>query len=266
MAIDSYGAAVLWVLGSMGLSVLGLICARRLMDVQTLRQCHDVGGYLLSVVGTLYAVLLGLVVVYAMQNFQSAQSICQQEANALADVYLLADRLPKVKQLEVKQLCTNYVNEVIDKEWSLMDDGKMSPVAHNYAIKLMKALNSYEAKTNSESDMYQAVLEKACLVWDNRRARSNAAVFGIPFEEWLVLLTGGAVTIIFTYFFGLDNVRLQSAMTAMITLLISLNLLLVLWFGYPFSGDRKVHPDAFKVDQHMFLLDLASYQNANSIN
>ena len=266
MAIDSYGAAVLWVLGSMCLSVLGLVYGRRFIDVQTLQQCHDVGGYLLSVVGTLYAVLLGLVVVYAMQNFQSAQSTCQQEANALADVYLLADHLPKVKQMEVKQLCMNYVNEVVNKEWDLMDDGKMSPVANNYAIKLMKALNSFEPKTNNESDMYQAVLDKSCQIWDSRRARSNAASFGVPFEEWLVLLTGGVVTIVFTYFFGLNSLRLQSAMTAMITLLISLNLLLVLWFGYPFSGDRKVHPDAFKVDQQVFLLDLASYQKANSIN
>jgi hypothetical protein len=266
MAIDSYGAAVLWVLGSMCLSVLGLVYGRRLINVETLRQCHDVGGYLLSVVGTLYAVLLGLVVVYAMQSFQSAENICQQEANALADVYLLADHLPKVKQIEVKQLCSNYVNEVVDKEWNLMDDAKMSPIAHNYAIKLMKALNNYEPKTSNESIMYRTVLDKACQVWDNRRARSNIASFGIPFEEWLVLLTGAAVTIVFTYFFGLDNLRVQAAMTAMIALLISLNLLMVLWFGYPFSGDRKVHPDAFKVDQQVFLLDLASYQKDNSIN
>src|SRR5271156_5168964 len=101
MAIDSYGAAVFLMLGAMTLSVLGLLLIRRKVDVATLKQCHEVGGYLLSVVGTLYAVLLGLVVIDSMNRFQTAQAICQQEANSLADIYLLSSHMPKDEEIEI---------------------------------------------------------------------------------------------------------------------------------------------------------------------
>ncbi len=256
MAIDSYSAGVLLILGTVSFSVVGLLLVRKKMDVATLKECHEVGGYLLAVVGTLYAVLLGLVVIDAMNRFQQAQITCQQEANALADIYLLAGRMPQDHEIEIKKICMDYVNNVTNQEWPLMDDGKFSPECRSGALKLMKTLNHYEPKSSSEAGMYQNALSEACMLWDNRRARVNSAQYGTPPEEWVVLLVGGIVTIIFTYFFGLDNLRLQMVMTGMISLLIGLNLLLVLWFGYPFSGDRKVHPTAFQVDKEIFTTEL----------
>jgi len=260
MAIDSYVTGVFLIAGTVAMAIVGLLAVRRTVNVQTLKECHEVGGYLLSVVGTLYAVLLGLVVVDSMQRFQSAQVTCQQEANSLADIYLLADHLPKEKQLEVKRLCLAYADDVIHKEWPTMDDGKESTDTRNKALKIMKALNAFEPQTNNESDMYQTVLSEACQLWDNRRARTNVAQYGVPVEEWMVLIAGGIVTIFFTYFFGMESLPLQVLMTTMITTLIGLNLLLVLWFGYPFSGDRKVHPSAFQVDQEVFATELSNIQ------
>src|SRR5437868_14557469 len=116
MAIDSFAAGVLLVVLTAAFSIFGLVWTRKQFDVQTLRQCHEVGGYLLSVVGTLYAVLLGLVVIDAITRFQTAQNICQQEANSLADIYLLSGSMPSEKKLEIRQLCLDYVNDVIDKK------------------------------------------------------------------------------------------------------------------------------------------------------
>jgi hypothetical protein len=41
-------------------------------------------------------------------------------------------------------------------------------------------------------------------------------------------------------------------MTALCSTLIALNLFLVLMFGYPFSGDMKIRPDALVVDKLIF--------------
>lgn len=57
---------------------------------------------------------------------------------------------------------------------------------------------------------------------------------------------------LFTFFFGLENLKLQVAMTAMVAMLISLNLYLVLLFGYPFSGDIRIGSEAFKIDLGIF--------------
>ena len=44
------------------LSCLGQIAFRKLLGSQRLSSCHEVGGYYFSVVGTFYAVLVGLII------------------------------------------------------------------------------------------------------------------------------------------------------------------------------------------------------------
>jgi len=110
----------------------------------------------------------------------------------------------------------------------------------------------YEPVKESEKAVYPIMVQEVCQLWDNRRMRTNAATRGMPAIEWVVLIVGGIVTVVFTYFFHVDSIKTQVAMTAMVTLIISLNLFLVVLFGYPFSGDLTVSPDAFKLDQLIF--------------
>ncbi len=72
MKFDSYYSGVLLIAVATSLAVLGLFVFRRLLASSDLISTHDVGGYLLSVVGTMYAVILGLIVVDALGRFQEA--------------------------------------------------------------------------------------------------------------------------------------------------------------------------------------------------
>src|SRR5579885_578248 len=49
------------VVGSTVLSVAGMLFVRKRFPIPQLREHHEVAGYLVGIVGTLYAVLLGLV-------------------------------------------------------------------------------------------------------------------------------------------------------------------------------------------------------------
>jgi len=84
MNIDSYGVGFSLIAAVSLLSVLGLLFVRRTFHLDKLKSCHEVGGYLLSVVGTMYAVLLGLIVVDAMTKFQTARAIVEQRARKFA--------------------------------------------------------------------------------------------------------------------------------------------------------------------------------------
>ena len=110
----------------------------------------------------------------------------------------------------------------------------------------------FEPTSENQKAIYPVMVQEACQIWDFRRARTNLATHGLPNVEWFVLIIGGIVTVVFTYFFGIENQRAQMAMTCMVSLLISLNLYLVVLFGAPFSGDLCVDDDAFKVDQAIF--------------
>lgn len=73
----------------------------------------------------------------------------------------------------------------------------------------------------------------------NRCARKRATIFRIPTAEWVVLILGASIAIIFTYFFIIDSHFIHLVMTGM-TLLVSMRLYLILLFGDPFSGDMRV--------------------------
>lgn len=89
-------------------SVGGVGIIRKLFELDRLKHYHDVSGNMFSVGGTLYAVLLGLVVVDAMQNFQSARLTVEKEADALSNIHILAERMPKAASQSIRQLCRAY--------------------------------------------------------------------------------------------------------------------------------------------------------------
>ena len=250
--IDTFLGGSLLVLGAVVLAVVGLIVSRKIFHLDKLKDTHEVGGYLLSVVGTLYAVLLGLIVVDSMAKFQTAREVSESEANSLADVYVFAGCLPKKERLEVREACLEYANQVVDVEWKKMDEGKVDLKAREIIIGINLMLNNFEPQTENQKAMYPILLQSASDTWHARRQRTSYATHGPPMVEWISLLAGSVITVIFTYFFGLDSLKIQMVMTSMVALLISLNLYLFLLFSYPFSGDLRVEPEPFAVDVMIF--------------
>lgn len=250
--MDSYFNSIVILTLGVALSIAGLIWVRQKVHIDQLMENHEVGGYMLSVVGTMYAVLLGLVVVDAMSRFQEARSIVEAEANSLADVFVLAQRYPEPKQKKIEKLCLDYVTEVVQVEWELMDNSVKSLKARKLVFELIHEVMDFEPVTESQKAIYPMAVESVTTLWDNRRARTNISDNGMPAEEWVVLVLGALVCSAFSYFFGLRNLKAQIIMTGLSSSLIALNLFLVLMFGYPFSGDMRIKPDALLVDKLIF--------------
>lgn len=247
MKIDSYLSGVVLISSSTVISVLGLLIVRRLLHTKNLISSHDVGGYLLSVVGTMYAVILGLIVVDAMGKFQEARQTTEHESNALADVILLANQLPSEQRTRVQTRAMAYIDRVLEEEWPMLDHGQFAPSARRAAFDLIDAVSGFEPQTGKEQEIYAAEVEVLCEFWNARRTRVNTAAHGVPTLEWVVLLLGGIITVSFTYFFKLEHLQIQIIMTAMVAMIIAVCLFLVLMFGYPYSGELKVDPSNFKV-------------------
>jgi hypothetical protein len=151
MRVDSYYSGFLLIGGSTALAVLGLLIVRRLLHTKNLISSHDVGGYLLSVVGTMYAVILGLIVVDAMSDFQEARRTTETESNALADLLLLSRQLPPEPRARVSSLVLEYIDRLLEDEWPILDHGRYAPSARHAAIDLIDAVGGYEPKKLSEN-------------------------------------------------------------------------------------------------------------------
>lgn len=252
MEFHGFTTGLAIIFGGIMASIVLVAVVRTIFKKDILLQAHDITGNLLSVVGTLYAVLLGLVVVDALVRFEHAIDVVQKESNALADIYLLAERLPESECRRLKDTCKTYARQVVDDEWPLMATGHASMAARKTAFELARSLDGFEPTTESQKAAFPMLLEQIRELWDYRRERIGTAEFGIPAVEWFVLVAGGAVTVLFAGLFRTQSVSLQRLLTTLTALLIGLNLYLVSLFGYPFSGELTVSSRPFAVDIAIF--------------
>lgn len=250
--MNSYANGLIFVLVSTLLAVGGMLLVRRKFGVERLTSYHEVAGNLLSIIGTLYAVLLGFVIVDAMERQQELRVIVEQEANGVANIFLLSNGLADEKRTVIQKNCANYVTAVIHQEWDAMNSGTYSPAALQSAWALWTTITELKPSNSEETTLHDKLLDQIAQTSDNRRIRIVSAAHGVAPAMWFILMVGGAFTVVFTYFFAVQNLKVQLLMTTLVSLTLSLNVLLVFLYGAPFTGELAVKPDAFKLDQLIF--------------
>lgn len=232
------------------LSAGGQVLVKKCMGAETIALCHEVGGYYMSIVGSMYAVILGLVIFDAISNFQAASLAVKDEAKAILAVYSLADQFPGNGKEEIKSLAAEYVKEVVQNEWTLMDQNAFSPKARTTMWGILDRVKQIEPRSENQRVILPILINETLMAWSARRERIEKIGIGIPALEWFTLLAGAGVTIVFTYFFTIAIGTLQLLMTAMVSFMVAINLYLVLMFGNPYSGDLRIPSTAFEVLSH----------------
>jgi hypothetical protein len=232
------GAAVL-------LAVGGFFWVQRQVHVSIREAQNDIAGFLYAVLGVLYAVLLAFVVIVVWQDFDEARVIVEHEAGALADVYLLAQDFPELQRRQTQDAVRAYARVVVDEEWRLLERGQESRLASDLLDEIRRTIHSLEARTPKDQVLFEHGIIRSRDLMDNRRLRLHHSQTGIHPALWVVLVGGGAITISFTYFFGLRNTRAHALMIAMLTVMIAGTIFLVRAIDLPFTGDVRVEPHAF---------------------
>ena len=244
----SVGSAVILVLI---LATVALqIWLKHRLGRETIRSLHEVGGYYMSVAGTLYAVILGMVVVDSLSHFTEAKKYLEIEAHSLGEIYLMADKMPYRSRSKIRDTIGRYADETLNQSWQHMQNGERDAEGLALFEQIIIEIEEVEPVTENQKTLYAAMVNAVMNAGESRRDRLIYAHNQIPDIEWFSLIIGGVMTIAFTMFFTADHSLGQSIMTAMVTLLVSLNLYLAFLFSSPYSGDLQVPKDAFITLKH----------------
>jgi hypothetical protein len=235
-------------------SVLGLLLVRRKWNTLRSPQHHEVGGYMLSILATLYAVVLGFIVVDVSDNVHQAKANIEAEVNAMLNICTFADGLPDRDKIAIGTACVDYSNAVVDHEWEGMADGKLSPETYLAIRNIWGAIKNCNPANDKEQSFYQAILDNYNSMLSSRRTRLVTAIGYVSPIMWLVLIGGGITTIGFTYFFSTHSLRSQMVMTALVSITLALNLYLIVVNSNPFAGELKIRPQAFKLAARMLMM------------
>jgi len=238
-----------WLLGVVivGVSVLlahvGLRLVRRRVPLNVLETQHEVAGFIIGVLGAIYAVLLAFVVVAVWDQFGDARVVVATEANQLNDLSRMAQGFPAPVSSRVLEGLRAYGQSVIDDEWQAMSRGESSPKTQAAIDNLWQLFREVEPQTNRENALYAESLDRLNDMSDNRRLRIHASADDIPLVIQILLWGGGLMTIAFTYFFGVKSIKSQALMTAALAGEIAFLLFLVVVLDNPFHGYLRLPPE-----------------------
>ncbi len=247
-----------------GVLVIGVIClaalaglelVQRLVPAVSRQQHNDVAGFIYAALGVIYAVLLALVVIAVWEEYQAASDTVEQEANAVAEIFWLAHRLPQPEGSHIQELARSYAQEVVDKEWPLMAQGKPplmeqgegTPAGWLLIDDIRANLQEVEPRTPADEQLYAEGLDQVQRLADARRTRLVAAEEGVPAVLWAVLIFGGVAAISFTYLFGLESTWAHRLMVLTLAAVIGLVLFTIGALEHPFSGGARIGTGAFEL-------------------
>ena len=231
---------------SVVLSLVGLVAVRRSIELSTLQDHHDVAGFFIGVLGVVYAVLLAFVVIVVWEDYVDASRTSDAEANQLVDLYWLAEGFDDAERDRIQAAAREYGQVVIEYEWNAMADGRPDGRAEASLRGLRSFYTELEPDAGREQEIYRESLRRLSELNDNRAERLHAASTGLQGLMWTVLIVGGVLTVVFTYFFGVSNIRPQALMTAGLTTMLALTLFLVWNLNHPFRGDFHVDATSFE--------------------
>ncbi len=104
--------------GSLLIALGGMWLVRTKIPRETLLENHEVAGYMLSIVGTLYAILLGLIVVNVQTKFETANQMAMTEANCLSDLAHLSNLYSDNSKKQIHKHLYDYAVAAKDQDWS----------------------------------------------------------------------------------------------------------------------------------------------------
>ena len=239
-ALPAWLMLLLAVAAAVGIALGGQILVHRRLRPADFVASNDVAGFMITVVGTLYAVVLGFITVIVWQEFDASQQRVAAEAAAATDVWHMANSLPAPAGPQLKGIVVSYARAMVGDEWPAMQRGRTSRDGGALLERAYNSVGGFSPADFRSSNLQAAILRRLNEVHDDRRRRLQDNQSGVASFEWFILLIGAMVVIGFCYIFGVKNTRAHLIMTSAVAMIIMVMVVLIFELDYPFRGDLAV--------------------------
>jgi Na+/proline symporter len=227
-------------------ALAGLHFVRKRYPAEVLKENHEVAAIIFNAFGLLYGVVVAFVVFVTWSGYDEATKNLQMEANETIDIFHIAKAYPEPVRTTIRQGLMEYANSVYNDELKRMSEGQISLYSRSTLRNLINLFNNMDQSSAPNRELYAESLSCISKLAEYRRLRVFSGNNTIPVAIWLVLLTGGLITVCYTYFLGVKNIRAQYLMTAALTITITLILVLIYILDHPFTGPSSVSVEPLK--------------------
>ncbi len=244
--IPAWWLVVLAVVGLPALAVSLQWLIRRRAPSLAGGEHNEAASFLGSVVGVVYAIIAGFMVVTLWEQYVTAGDTVQNETVSLREVVQFSGAFGPAANAKVRLLVGRYAKSVATTEWQAMASGESSPVAQNDFDQLITAIQGLNAHSPTQEAFLANMLTQINDVGKERQQRLELSGENLPAMLWLAIVLASVVTLGFCLLFGIKSALLNYIMVAGVAILIGASLVLILLLEYPFSGTVAVRPAPFE--------------------
>jgi len=193
----------------------------------------------LSVIGTMFAVMLAFVILLALQSYQRAREGSSVEAIAVSELHSVASvfQPPLSDRLHGELVC--YGRAVIEDEWPAMTKGRSSDLVQSWIDKLGRDFALAEPHGAREETAYAQWFDEQAQRRDGRRERLAEASPFVPLPLWFVLGMGASLTL--AYMVAQADRRegrlIQAIPIGFVSALATAGLLIVFSLDHPYTNE-----------------------------
>ena len=194
----------------------------------------------LTLIGTMFAVMLAFVILFALQGFQRAREGASIEGVAVTEMNSVAQLLPQPAGQRLRGDLVCYARSVIHDEWPAMGEDRTSDRTDAWVTTLQKDFAATQPTTATQEAAFSQWLDQEAQRRDGRRERLAESSPTLPAPLWIVLGIGAAVTI--TYMVVQADPRekkpIQALPIACVSAIVTAGLLVVFFLDHPYSGEH----------------------------
>jgi hypothetical protein len=231
------------------LALVGLAVTRRhILPRLRLREADsEFAACMIQGVLVFYGLAVALIAVNVWETYSDASKIVSQEATALVSLYRDASAYPEPARGRLQAELRDYVGSVIDQEWPQQRQGKMPLGGIERVNRFQAVLVAFEPATEGQKSLHAETLRAYNQLLLARAARLDALGAGLPAVLWIVIFFGGALCLVSTFFFRVEDARMHAFHVTVLAAFIGVIVLMVFALDRPFRGDLGIRPDALQV-------------------
>jgi len=198
----------------------------------------------ISFLFTLYAFLLGFIVVNLWQTYDEARRTSMREAETVGILYRLTEVFPGAEP--GRQSLARYLRSVIADEWPAMAIGSGSPKTREQFLAVGREIRGLSPSSLKEQALYATLLAQYDQLSIHRQTRLLLLEGSIPSPLWWAIAAGGLLLFVGLFYMGIGISRHQIAIDATAIGILLVTLYLAAEFDRPYSGNMKIEPTAFE--------------------
>lgn len=226
--------------GSIALSIIGAAISGIFFGEQELSLNNVVGGFKYLFISQVYAGFLGFLLYGVYNRYDQTRADITTEVTELATLDRLAVAFPAATRIQLRDGLKEYARQVVEVEWPQLRDRRARLTAISALDTLDYAYGAVEPTTRKQREVIKYSQKLLGQIRDTRGIRVIRSLGALQVLLWAVTLTATAITIVFPWVFGSDNVNANMLMSILSTLLMTSIVLVVLKLSYPFTGDQGI--------------------------